>query len=270
MGGFAVVGLLSILGPLRRDEATTSRHPADPRIRIGAGEFAYWKTVHVGPHWKATVETWWSEDGSGRIRAQSISGGYAAPRDQTWGPGQFVRVVRHAIDLSGLSTDPGVLTQQLLERSAPGGSSPQPAVTLVPGASTEASVLWRAVEALVAMPNATPELRAALFEVAARLEGIVRDDGARDPVGRPAVALSFSSDQDAYTMFFDASTRLHLATVISGSGACTPECVETETRYDIVTAGGIVRSRRETPSEPEMFFLGPQKPVPKAGSTSHP
>jgi hypothetical protein len=62
---------------------------------------------------------------------------------------------------------------------------------------------------LLEYPNVTPDLRAALFEVAAGLEGVRRIEDVEDPVGRRATALSFTNKEEriTWTVYFDPETR---------------------------------------------------------------
>jgi hypothetical protein len=62
-------------------------------------------------------------------------------------------------------------------------------------------------------PNATPELRAALFEVASAVEGMVVTEGATDPAGRAAITLEHVDRANGATwrLFFDPGTHQALA-----------------------------------------------------------
>src|SRR5438105_12707387 len=136
----------------------------------------------VSPGGTARIETWWATDGSGRTVATEDQGtGYGLPRDGRYAAGQFPI----ESDVSGLSPDPSTLFDQLRSRSAATGASPQPDVTPAgPGQTEETGGLWRAVKRLLEFPNTTPDLRAAVVQVAERIPGVHLLNGVTDPVGR--------------------------------------------------------------------------------------
>src|SRR5262249_14267315 len=141
--------------------ATTVHAPA-----LAEGQYLYRKAIGVGIHGRAVETTWWATNDSGARRAACT-----APPSQCWsgsqgtfGPGAFPSTVG---DVSGLSTDPATLLQQLEERIASGGESPEPqssGAQLSPGVS--AGSLWLAVSNLAAASSGGPDLKAALFQVA--------------------------------------------------------------------------------------------------------
>jgi hypothetical protein len=233
-----------------------------PRLVAGPGEYYYWKTVQVLVDGDVTIQTWWGPDGSGRFVSHNPNPNYGTPPDTTWGPGgEGLGDLRALLgeDLSGLSTDPEILAQQLRQRSAPGGASPQPAVTPGPGQDAETGGLWRAVTDLLGpwAPHATPELRAALFDVAAGIPGVEDLDVREDPAGRPALALRLTTEGSTDTFFFDPDTHLFMASSSMRAGGGAP------TSYIVVVAGGIVDSTDETPAPNEVFFPGPVAGLPE-------
>ena len=132
--------------------------------------------------------------------------GWGVGRTGTFGP----RAFPVDSDLSGLSTDPSVLSQQLLDRTAPSGNSPEPD-QISPGpelaSGVSAGSLWRAITEILKDPNATPDLRAAVFEVARTVPGVEVVDHTTDPLGRPAMALRFPYDGGTVAEYdFDPST----------------------------------------------------------------
>jgi hypothetical protein len=161
-------------------------------------------------------------------------------------------------NLSELSTDPSVLLNQLQDRTSPAGASPEPQVTIGPEIDPQTSSLWRSIADLVEMGNATPSLRAAIFEVASGLPGVDERTGVEDPVGRPAVTLSvhlgsgYCEGDD--TLYFDPDTHLLLAS--DGDLGCAPSV--------IVLEGGIVDSRSGVVSKGEGFIPEPEGVVPSA------
>ena len=256
VAGAAVIGTAVAFG-FHGNGKGSHRNPGAgttlPTLVAGPGHYYYWKTVRPMAGGDLVEEIWWGEDGSGRYKVDSTNPNYGTPDSQTWGPGPF-----HAIgfpfetDLSGLSSDPSTLLQQLQDRTSRGGASPEPEVTLGPDLSPEASSLWRSITNLLEMGNATPSLRAAIFEVTRGLPGVQEQAGVTDPVGRPAVSLSvhlgsgYCNGDDV--MYFDPETHLLLAS--NGDLGCSPEV--------IVVAGGIVDSRSDVVSPGEGFIPQPE------------
>jgi hypothetical protein len=199
---------------------------------------------------RVAVETWWATDGSGRMEHEANTPAYGVGPSGTWGPGEFPGLE----DLSSLSTDPDLLAVQLGVRSAPGGASPQPAVSPEPGQTAESGGLWRAVTALLEMPNAEPALRAALFEVAADIPGVEVIGDARDPVGRDAVMLRILSEGADKQLFFDPQTHQLLANV--------EDYDRSPIWYRIVAEAGVAGSTEDRPTPDETFFPPPAGPIP--------
>jgi hypothetical protein len=223
---------------------------------LGPGEYFYEHyVVVIGEEpgiegGRVVVETWWATDGSGRMERETSTPSYGVRPSGTWGPGEFPGLE----DLSSLSTDPDRLAVELGVRSAPGGASPQPDVSPEPGQTTESGGLWRAVTALLEMPNAEPALRAALFEVAADIPGVEVIGNTRDPVGRVAVMLRISSEGAEKQLFFDPQTHQLLANV--------EDYDRSPTWYRIVTEAGAVGSTEDRPTPDEVFFPPPAGPIP--------
>jgi hypothetical protein len=219
------------------------------------GEYFYERSIRLFPDafgmegGRVVEETWWGWNGSGRRAAESTTPDYGLGPVGTWGHGEFP-----AEDLSELSTDPQTLAEQLQQRSAPGGASPQPLGTPGPGVSQEAAVLWRAVTALLEMPNAEPALRAALFEVAAESPEVAVQEGVQDPVGREAVMLRILVEGADSQLFFDPDTLQLMASVEDYGGG--------RVWYRIVVAAGVVDSTEDRPEEEQLLFPGPSTPLP--------
>lgn len=258
-----LVGVFAGLGRLRSsntggDGPRPAAGDAPAGLKLAPGQYFYEKTSRILPDSAGSnggtvvVETWWSSDGSGRKEAELTTASYSPGRTGTWGPGDFPLL---ETDLSGLSTDPEELAVQLRERSDPGGASPQPSVTPGPGQSPESGALWRAVSDLLEMPNAVPELRAALVRVTAGIPGVRVLEESLDPVGRPAVALAFRSEGADRELFFDPETLQFMAEV-EDYGA-------EGTWYLIVERAGIVDSTDERPKE--LYFERPAAPLPSPG-----
>ncbi len=149
-------------------------------------------------------ETWWGLDGSGEVRDRSTrQDKYPYPPSGTYGPGAFPIWS----DVSDLSSDPTVLAVQL--RQEPWNHfEGQP----------ESERMWDLVSFLLTeLPTTTPELRAALFDVARDIEGVTLADDEKDPVGRKAISLTFSDARHGATwsMFFDPGTHQSMAWTFS-------------------------------------------------------
>jgi hypothetical protein len=252
--GAVVVSMAALAG--RETVQTPSAPPgAQPPPPLGAGEYFYERTTRFLPQayglggGRVDEETWWGRDGSGRRVADSTTPDYGLGPIGTWDRGEM-----QVEDLSGLSTDPAVLAEQLRRRSAPGGASPQPPGTPEPGIGEDSASLWRAIGHLLEMPNAEPALRAALFEVAAGIPEVdVRRD-VEDPVGRRAIALSMSVGDGDLTMFFDPNTLQPLASVEDYGGDAV--------WYRIVESAGIVESTQDEAHGPQLLVPPPPGPLP--------
>ena len=145
-------------------------------------------------------ETWWGLDGSGEVRNDSTrQDKYPYPPSGTYGPGAFPIWS----DVSDLSPDPSVLAAQL--RLEPWNHfEGQP----------ESERMWDVASFLLTeLPTPTPDLRAALFDVARDIEGVAVSENERDPVGREAMSLSFSDAKNGamWRLYFDPGTHQTLA-----------------------------------------------------------
>jgi hypothetical protein len=255
-----VVAALSLHGSQTQDNHGKKSVAAGPDLQAGPGQYYYWKTVRVMPGGSLVEELWWGEDGSGRYQADTTNPNYGVPENQSWGAGEFPGVRPFETDLSTLSSDPSVLLGQLRDRTSPGGASPEPDVTLAPGLSPETSSMWRSIQNIVEMGNATPALRAAIFEVASGLPGAEGRAHVTDPVGRPATELLVvlgdyyggGGGHHEDSMWFDPETHQLLAS--DGDLGTSPSF--------IVMAGGIVDSRSETVAPGGGFIPAPTAAVP--------
>jgi hypothetical protein len=133
-------------------------------------------------------ETWWAPDGSGEVRNRSTrQDKYPYPPTGIYEEGAFPE----PYDVSSL-TDPEVLAARLGDGTFDG------AIVLV-----------------LETPYATPELRAAVFEVASGLGGVTVIEDVLDPAGRTAIALETSERDGAFTAtcrtYFDPGTHQALA-----------------------------------------------------------
>jgi hypothetical protein len=218
-------------------------------LTIPDGSLAY---VHVveyperGQEGSAIDEqSWFSpSDGSGRV---AISGVATAPpldhcadakcpyaSDDDFGPGEMEKVERW-LELEGLSTDPVVLAEQLAEPSLSAGSTPTP-TPYADGAVADMAGL-----VLGTAHTATPELKAALSQVLAGLEGAVVDSVASDPVRRPAWSVRLEQGAEVKTWWFDPQSDQLLATVHVDHGL---------TYFRIYEAAGVVDGTGDASPQP--------------------
>jgi hypothetical protein len=202
---------LSHLGP-EKARKVASGPESDPTLVVGPGQYFYLDaTRYLGEDGAKVWETtWWATDSSGTVESRTNRPDKYSPLDSgTYSPDEFPVGEK---DYSELSTDPDVLAEQLRERSSSDGASPQPDVTPGGGLPLETGQLWRAVRFLLDQPNVVPQLRAALFQVASGVNGVKTVEHAVDPGGRPAVALELTSEEIAWTLYFDPASRQLMAT----------------------------------------------------------
>jgi plasmid stability protein len=161
-----------------------------------------------------TREKWVASDGSGRLLVESGEPRFLGPRDKaTWkaagspeldSPGtsdqSFGPNDISYTDFSEYSTDPDELYDQIRGKAEGHGHS------------TDAEMLVL-VGDLLRETVAPPDLRAALFEVAARIPGVELVGEATDPVGRRGTAVARTSDDagERHELIFDPETSELLA-----------------------------------------------------------
>jgi hypothetical protein len=267
-GAVFAVGRLTHHGTGRPGDEGSGGLPRS--LSMEAGEYSYYRFAVISSNneWsdqnqqglvpaRSVIEAWWALDGSGRIEVDESSTGYGPPREGIYGPGDFPI----ESDLSDLSTNPSILSDQIRSRSAPNGASPQPQVTPGPDQSPETGGLWRAVVDLLQQPNATPELRAALFTVGQGVPGVQTVTGAQDPVGRSATALRLTSEEANREILFDPDTHQPMAFLevgLDGTWSVT---------YVVVEAG-LTADTSERPTDEARFFPLPQRALPTASTTA--
>jgi len=288
----AIAGVLVAFRPHQGGGSGTVRPAAGPDLTVGADQYAYEKTVtySYGPEgdgqgWPLYVDqftsrTWYRADGSGRsatvdannfftdadrqtyIRQMGHNPPDVAPSDKAYGPGDYPTDTG---DLSYLSTDPATLLTQLQDRSAPTGRSPEPLMSASPGQpSTDTLSVWFAIQHLLTFgPNASPALKAALFEVAEQLPGVDVVQGSTDPVGRTGVLLRVQVQGTQEEYWFDPTSEQLLAsrsTVETDAYAQYPK--GTVTGMEIVTAAGVTGSTDDGAPLVTSFVPPPVTPPP--------
>ncbi|HJQ72911.1 MAG TPA: hypothetical protein VJ887_05820 [Actinomycetota bacterium] len=191
IAGGAVGGGLFLLNGIDDDakDTGTGWQPSR-RLALRPGEYFYLQVTSdeaVDGHIR-DLETWWAADGSGEVRNRSTrQDKYPYPPSGVYGEDAFPE----ANDLSW-STDPEGLATRLREGTFEG-----------------------ALVLLLETPYATPELRAALFDVASGLDGVTVIEDVHDPAGRLAVALETTErdgeDMATWRSYFDPGTHQVLA-----------------------------------------------------------
>jgi hypothetical protein len=172
-----------------------------------------WEFSVLVPH---TREIWVAPDGSGRLLVTTGERRFLGPRDEaTWEAAGRPQLDRPGTsdetfgpdglsftDFSEYSTDPDELYDQI--RSKAEGYGP----------STDAEMLVL-VGDLLREPVAPPDLRAALFRVAARIPGVELVGEVTDPAGRKGTAVARTSDDAGFLerneLVFDPETSELLA-----------------------------------------------------------
>ncbi len=163
------------------------------------------------------VSTWVAQDRSGFRREELLSSEisdadrqawndagrptFELPRTHTYRPGA---VPIH--DVTGLPTDPEALLRVLRSGQV---------VERPPGDDHVFTVIGE----ILAQGVASPQLRSALFEAAARLDGPVLVGHVKDPLGRPGTAVDLSSAGSRTRLVFDPETAQLLAIELYELGA---------------------------------------------------
>lgn len=208
--GSVGIGFASVGGTGSRLSPASGDPVGAPSQDLSLGEGDYYSMrVDAG---YATYETWWALDDSGRIATIDKCCGYG--RDEgTFGPGEFSS---DSGPVEYLSTDPTELEQQLRERVEPGGASPEPYADWGDSGGPVEWGLIRSIHELLEAPDVTPAQKAALFQVAAGLNGVTADATAKDPFGRPAILLSTETEGALHQWYFDPESEQLLVEVDGG------------------------------------------------------
>jgi hypothetical protein len=217
---------------LRVLNAAASIAAREPASAPGPGEYTYVRQrfgVASGP--AETVEWWIASDGSGRMRRSGppatavwrssegrlrrlparVIGRDRAARDVTFGPGRFAefyaRVNPGLLEggVEELPTEPKSLERVLRLKL-------QGATDFNPAAGAQSLQLLQVIEEVLANPLASPELRSAVYQIAAQLEGVEISENVADPIGRAATAMTLCSPAipARYEVFFDPATSATL------------------------------------------------------------
>ena len=175
-------------------DAVAARAAAAPSTVPGPGEYAYTKLRYgIDREAQQCTEEWWiGPDGSGRL----IQHGAICARsgdDRRFGPGGALRryTGMHGNAFHGdpadLPTEPEPL-ERALEETLRGLRDFTPEVLADPVRRSDA--MLDVIAQVLANPFAAPELRGALYRVAAGLEGMRVEEGVIDPAGRSGSAIT--------------------------------------------------------------------------------
>jgi hypothetical protein len=252
----AVGGSLLALGRVwsgHDQEGTSSGWTPDRALGVRPGQYFYLKgsTLGIGDGSRNEQETWWAPDGSGelRFRTNRPDKYVPYPPEGVYGKGEFP--LPYQDDLSSLSTDPRILDVQLRERADRSGDT-----------------LWRTILIILdpeRSPTVLPEVRAAVFEVAAGQEGVSRSDHIEDPVGRDAISLKLTEmapgvDDSGnprkspmhWAWFFDPGTHQLMAEAVGFDAPPQPF---------LILESAIVNSRGAEPIDDQLLFPRPTRPL---------
>lgn len=239
-----------------RDAATVARSQPPPP-ELGPGEYLYVKSVtaylstsvYSEENWFSVLvprvrEIWFGLDG-GRMRETSGKPVFLSERDRReWIEAGRPNVREHAwggrtepVQPLDLPSDPDALYEHL-ERVAAGHPEGvhEEMFTLVGDALRET--------------NASPEQRAALYEVAARIPGVELIGAVKDPAGRAGLAVAMRSEADGirHTLVFDPATSVLLAEEQVALGDNSWDYPEgTVIGYATYLTTAVVDSSRERP-----------------------
>jgi hypothetical protein len=198
-----------------------------PTLQLGPSSFLYRETKSQGPqeythigtgtytlNVSFTQQTWLATDGSGKTVTTYQTVAFASESDRAmWeqlgkpampGPGDTVpeNYRRGELDyfpVDRLPSDPHKLKDVLDSGAVIQGSQGTPANELL------------TMGILLAQGDVTPDVRAALFELASEIPGVTVQRDTFDPIGRPAVAVSVVDALRRTTLFFDANDASLLA-----------------------------------------------------------
>jgi hypothetical protein len=257
--------------------------PGPGQYQYTDSQEAYTSSTYDGPGHSYTVQLpetrqiWIGADGSGRLletfgaaiflspqdRADWVTAGSpdlaTAPTDESFGPGGLSD---GPTDLSTLPTDPSALAALISSRRIEGGP---------PGPSED----FAQIGDLLRETDASPALRAALYQVAANLPGVLLLGAVADHSGRPGVGVGYNWGGVQHELIFDPTTSALLGeedvTVATGwkPGTTPTEPVGTVNDWVVYLQSGVVDGTGAGPSTavvPPPNDTGGQVPTPADSS----
>lgn len=216
------------LGSVAQAAASDSLPPSTAPYRfLKTRSLAVNTTVADGQSWSVydsqLTTAWAAADGSGRQRVVKEPPEFVGPGDRAaWEKAGEPNFLANGFNgatedrevpagtlgdagIADLPTEPSALLDQLRQEAEKGSNS----------APLPARILDRVAE-LLRDPTATPQLRAALYEVAADIPGIEYLGSVRDPIGREGDAVgvtsAYSGGETRYSLVYDPTTSEVLAT----------------------------------------------------------
>jgi hypothetical protein len=257
----AIVGIALAALPAATPERSDDRLSADSILQAAAAvaaeqpptAFTGYRYTQWLEHWRwqfgdtgpapvveieQTVETWVDRTWSGRFSAEPprvIEGGEFAKRLAREPEGPYRYGDDSRPDLTALPTEPDALREALRADILDGNWAPG-----LPTTDELHYYLLREVVWLLGAPTTTPALRAAAFELLARMPGVEPAHGATDGLGRTgqAVRVPTRRAHGAITIIFDPATSQMLYWAELGSGGGTPDQEHTIVRAAQVEAVG--------------------------------
>ncbi len=212
----AIVAAAAVLAPTvlpgghRTSAAAATLHrlaavaARQPDVSVGPGQYVY--SRYKGRYqtcdgdtgacvWEdVDRETWVAPEGSGRIRETRGS--------MTWSE-EFVPGELNADDLSKVPTDRDALRAFIEERASKADQPLDYEMFVVVG-----DLLRESFSSPVVFES--PELRSALFDVAASLPGVELLGNTTDEIGRPGVGVGYTHRGVRYELIFDPATSAFL------------------------------------------------------------
>jgi hypothetical protein len=198
---------------LQQAASVAAAQPGQPPPQ--GGQYVYTKTrsayLNLYGTWSVQVpgtrEAWIAPDGSGRLRETRGEPRFLSDQQRTqWRaagspalgePGVFDHPFGprglHYLDLSHLPTDPDALRQVIEERKVESGP---------PGDAETFTIIGD----LLRETYASPELRAALYQVASELPGVELLGLVRDEAGREGVGVAYTDQGVRNELIFDRKT----------------------------------------------------------------
>ena len=250
------------------------------QVTAGPGQFLYRKFQGQGTGTQdvdgrqitafipTTIEVWIShDDGSGRILGDVRGPRFTTAEDEAWwraagspafaDVGTFEKALPSSDypreDLSSYPTGVDELYAYLADKAeasaacppaSSGDAQPCPAE-----GDKDVAVFTSAADLLLTYPDATPELRAALFEVLSRVPGTRTTREAEDPRGRPAAMTSIAVGEDGgrsqrHEIYFDHRN----AEMLGFRDVFTrPDGSEITYAYSVLVDWGVVDAPPERP-----------------------